>query len=182
MEVWKDVLDYEGYYKVSNEGNVYSVERKDTLGRNWGGIVLKQTYDKNGYIRVTLCKNGTLKTKQAHRLVAEAFIPNPNNYPQVNHLDEVKDNNSVENLEWCTSKHNSNHGTRNERRVKVQSKKVRAVNIKTGKVLTFNSTREARKKGYYNASQARRGVYKSPNGNLIGGDGHIYKGYRWSYE
>ena len=100
----------------------------------------------------------------------------------MNHLDEVKDNNNVNNLEWCTSKHNNNHGTRNERRVQAQSKKVRAVNIKTGEVLTFSSANEAMRKGYSQTSLACRGVYKSPNGNLIGGDGRTYRGHRWSYE
>ena len=116
-----------------------------------------------------------METKFIHRLVSETFITNPNNFPQVNHLDEVKDNNNVNNLEWCTSKHNNNHGTRTKRVVQAQSKKVRAVNIKTGEVITFNSTQEAGRKGYSNGSvsQACRGV--SYGGNL-------YKDHKWLYE
>lgn len=180
-ETWRDVVGFEGLYKVSNKGNVYSVERKDTLGRKWGGRTLKPRYDKDGYLRVGLSKNSTLATKHIHRLVAEAFIPNPNGLPQVNHIDEAKVNNNVGNLEWCTSKYNNNHGTRNERRVQAQSKKVVGVNIKTGEILTFNSTKEASRKGYNHTSSACRGVYKSTNGKLIG-DGHLYKGYKWYYE
>lgn len=183
-EVWRDVVEFEGFYKVSNKGNVFSVERKDTLGRKWGGRTLKPAYDKDGYLKVVLYKNGMMKYKMLHRLVAETFIPNPNNFPQVNHIDEVKDNNNVENLEWCTSKYNNNHGTRSKRVAQTQSKKVRAVNIKTGEVLTFSSTMEAGRKGYSNGhvSQACRGIYKDINGKLIGGDGNLYRGHRWSYE
>ena len=180
-EVWKDVVGYEGIYQVSNKGNVYRVEWIGARGRECGGRALKPSYDKDGYFKVVLCKNGMMYHKRVHRLVAEAFIPNPNGLPQVNHIDEVKDNNNVENLEWCTSKYNSNHGTSIERRVQAQSKKVKAVNIETGEVLTFNSASEARRNGYHKASQASRGVYKSPNGNLIRGDGRTYKGYKWYY-
>ena len=180
-EIWRDVKGFEGFYKVSNKGNLYSVERKDNMGRKHGGRTLKPRYDKDGYKEAALCKNGMMKFRRLHRLVAEAFIPNPNGLPQVNHIDEVKDNNNVENLEWCTSKYNSNYGTSIERRVKAQSKKVRAVNVETGEVLTFSSTKEARRNGYNHASSACRGVYKSPNGNLIGGDGRTYKGHRWYY-
>ena len=180
-EVWRDVVGYEGLYKVSNKGNVRSVARKDSIGRKCGGRTLRPVTTKDGYLRIDLHKNGVRNSKYIHRLVAEAFIPNAESLPQVNHLDEVKVNNNVSNLEWCTSKYNSNHGTRNERRVQALSKKVRAVNVETGEVITFSSTKEARKKGYYNASKACRGVYKNLNGNLIG-DGHLYKGYKWSYE
>ena len=177
-ETWIDVVDYEGYYKVSNKGNVYSVERKDSRGNKCGGKTLQPAYSGTGYLIVDLYKNGIGKNKLVHRLVAEAFIPNPESLPQVNHIDEVKDNNNVENLEWCTSEYNNNHGTRNER----VSKKIRAVNIKTGEVLTFSSANEAMRKGYSQTSLACRGVYKSPNGNLIGGDGRTYRGHRWYYE
>ena len=183
-EVWKDIVGYEGFYQVSNKGNIYSVERLNSRGNRCGGRMLKPRCDKSGYLKVVLCKNGIMKSKTIHRLVAEAFIPNPNGLPQVNHIDEVKDNNNVDNLEWCTNKHNANHGTRNERMAQSLSKKVKAVNIETGEVLTFNSGVEAIREGYSggNVSAACRGVYRHDRGNLIGADGHIYKGYRWSYE
>ena len=142
--------------------------------------MLKPKYGGKGYPQVNLHKNGMSKTKSVHQLVAEAFIPNPENSPQVNHIDEVKDNNNVENLEWCDSKYNVNYGTRTER----VSKKVRAVNVETGEVVTFNSTQEAGRKGYSSGgvSTACRGAYRASTGKLIGGDGRTYKGFRWSYD
>lgn len=177
-EVWRDVVGYEGLYKVSDRGNVYSVKRVDSRGVKRGGIILKPRYNRDGYLTVDLCKNGVPKRKSIHRLVAEVFTPNPNGLPQVNHIDEVKDNNNVDNLEWCTSKYNNSHGTRLER----ISKKVTGVNIKTGEVVTFNSTREAGRKGYSNVDKACRGVYKSGRTGKLIGDGHTYRGHRWSYQ
>ena len=173
-EVWKDVAGYEGYYQVSNKGNVYSVERIDTLGRKQGGLMLTIRFSTHGYPIADLYKNGKLETKSVHRLVAETFLPNPNGLPQVNHRDEDKDNNNVENLEWCDSKYNINYGTRSERSAQARSKKVKATNIKTGEVLTFNSAKEAKKEGYHNVSAPCRGVYHT--------SGHLYKGHKWSYE
>ncbi len=176
-EVWKDVLGYEGLYQVSNKGNVRSVARKNSIGRKCGGRMLKPIPHTNGYPQVSLYKNGIAKTKKIHRLVVEAFIPNPNNLPEVNHLDEVKDNNELSNLEWCTREYNNNHGTRNERVSQKLSKKVRAVNVETGEVITFNSTQEAGRKGYIQSvvAEACRGVYNT-------GEGNLYRGYEWYYE
>ena len=184
VEIWKDIKGFEGFYKVSNTGNIYSVKRRDSRGIKIGGLTLKPTCCKDGYLKVVLNKNGMRYYKRLHRLVAETFIPNPNNFPQVNHIDEIKDNNNVKNLEWCTSRYNNNYGTRIERSARTKSKKIRAVNVETGEVLTFNSGVEAIREGYSggNVSAACRGVYRHDRGNLIGGDGHIYKGYRWSYE
>ena len=179
-EIWKDVAGYEGFYQVSNRGNVRSLARVDSLGRKCRGRALKQGYSGGGYPQVDLYKNGKRKIRLIHRLVAGAFIPNPESLPQVNHIDEDKDNNNLENLEWCDSKYNVNYGTRTER----VSKKVRAVNVETGEVVTFNSTQEAGRKGYSSGgvSTACRGAYKASTGKLVGGDGCTYKGYRWSYE
>ena len=170
-EVWRDVVGYEGLYEVSDKGNIYSVERISSQGKKCGGLTLKPIHDKNGYLTVALYENGLGKNKKIHRLVSEAFLPNPNNYPEVNHIDEVKDNNNVNNLEWCTREYNSNHGTLIER----LSKKVRAVNVKTGEVVKFNSTREAGRKGYdqSNVAKACKGVYYG---------GNLYRGYEWHYE
>ena len=110
-EMWKDIPGYERLYQVSNLGNVRSLNYNRT-----GEIkLLKQSTNKHEYKLVSLCKNGKTKTCKVHRLVAIAFIPNPNNLPIINHKDEDKTNNNVNNLEWCTYEYNVNYGTRNER-------------------------------------------------------------------
>ena len=179
-EVWKDVVGYEGVYKVSDKGNVYSVRRVSSIGRRIGGRVLKPAPSTGGYLQVQLCKNGKVKSKLIHRLVAEAFIPNPKKLPEVNHKDENPSNNELSNLEWCDAGYNVNYGTRNER----LSKKLRAVNIENGEIIRFKSTAEAGRKGYSQGGVAAacRGDYKDgKTGKLIGG-GRIYRGHRWYYE
>lgn len=104
IEEWREVPGYEGLYEVSDWGRIR---------RN--GKILKTRNNGHGYLHVDLCKNGLVKTINIHRLVALAFLQNPNNYPQINHIDEDKTNNAVENLEWCDAKYNSNYGTRNKR-------------------------------------------------------------------
>ena len=107
-ENWCDIKGYEGHYKVSDKGRVKSVK----FGKE---RILKPRRNPQGYLLVQLLKNGEIKQCLVHRLVSQAFIPNPDNLPQVNHKDENKENNSVHNLEWCDSKYNINYGTRNQR-------------------------------------------------------------------
>lgn len=111
MEIWKDIEGYEGLYQVSNKGRVKSLNYKRT-GKEG---ILSSSPTSSGYLIVNLCKNKKQKPFYIHRLVAKAFLPNPNNLPQVNHKDENKENNTVYNLEWCTAKYNNNYGTHNER-------------------------------------------------------------------
>lgn len=111
MEVWRDIQGYEGLYMVSSYGRVRGISNK--LGRKTGFMVLGRRHD--GYIKVRLCKNSVAVDYNVHRLVAIAFIPNPENLPQVNHKDEDKANNHVENLEWCDAKYNNNYGTKKAR-------------------------------------------------------------------
>ena len=118
IELWKDIKTYEGLYQVSNLGNVKSVDRYIYAGDNSNHKYqhIKEHYLKlNGgrkYIQVILCKNGKTKAFLVHRLVAEAFIPNPNNLPCVNHKDENPKNNHVDNLEWCTYSYNNTYNGR----------------------------------------------------------------------
>lgn len=108
IERWLPINGYEGLYEVSSNGKVKSLKK---------GIFLKTETLPSGYLRVYLTKNKNSRHFMVHRLVAEAFIPNPDNLPQVNHKDEVKTNNSVDNLEWCTAKYNNNYGNRKERMI-----------------------------------------------------------------
>lgn len=105
-ELWKDVKGYEGLYQVSNLGRIKSFHKEDE-------IIMKCFLSKNGYVRVCLTKFGVGSKKLVHRLVAQAFIPNPNNLPQVNHKDGNKQNNKVDNLEWCTPSENMLHSYKN---------------------------------------------------------------------
>lgn len=120
IEIWKSIPGYEGLYEVSNTGQIRSLDMYVKVGfgayRLQKGKVLSPAKDKYGYLVVSLTYNGKHKTIKVHRLVAQAFIENPDNLPEVNHKDEDKTNNIVENLEWCNHKYNMNYGTRTIRR------------------------------------------------------------------
>lgn len=110
-QIWKDIEGYEGLYQVSNTGKVRSLNYRCT-GKS---KTLKQDTTKFGYNLIVLYKNHKRKVYLVHRLVAQAFIPNPNNLPEVNHIDENKANNQVSNLEWCDRTYNCNYGTYKQR-------------------------------------------------------------------
>lgn len=116
MEEWRDIEGYEGIYQVSNEGRVKSLN----YHRQGFEQILSLTTSNRGYLRVWLSsEDGKGNIELVHRLVGKAFIPNPNNLPQINHKDECKTNNSVENLEWCDQKYNN---TYNDRHLKAAPK------------------------------------------------------------
>lgn len=111
-EIWKPVKDFEGLYEVSNLGRVRSLDRivKTSRGsRHFHSYVLSPAVSNKGYLLVLLCKDGKQHTKRVHRLVAEAFLPNIYNFSQINHLDGNKQNNCVDNLEWCDNSRNQIH-------------------------------------------------------------------------
>lgn len=175
MEVWKDVKGYEGLYQVSNYGRVKSIKKDH---------ILKPAPRQHGYLGVMLYGHGGHKTRgfktfSVHRLVAEAFIPNPHNLPEVNHIDECKTNNSVENLEWITRKGNVNYGTAPKRRAEKarnggKSRKI-AQYTKSGELVeVFPSLAEAfRKTGF-----AKANICRCAQGNKK--YSHAY-GYVWRY-
>lgn len=117
-EIWADVPGYEEALQASNIGRVRSKERLIVFSdgkpdRVMGGGFLKPQLDRRGYPRIYTSFRGIRTMERVHRLVARAFLPNPNNLPQVNHKDGVKENNSVDNLEWCTNEHNLRHAAEN---------------------------------------------------------------------
>lgn len=125
-EIWKDIPGYENLYQISSMGKVKSLRR--TVKYKNGAIhivnekILKPSKDREGYLRIFLCKEGINKNMLVHRLVCESFLKNPYNLPEVNHRNEIKTDNRLENLEYCDRKYNVNYGTGNERRAKELSK------------------------------------------------------------
>lgn len=147
MEIWKDIIGYEGQYQISSHGRVKSLERTIRCG-SYGTRVLpekimKTKPDKDGYPTIVLYKDSKAKTGFVHRLVAKHFISNPNDLPVVNHKDETKDNNCVENLEWCTVQYNTNYGAGIERRVKKQGHPVAQYTLDGVLVDTYESLSDA---------------------------------------
>lgn len=160
IEIWKNIKEYEGKYQVSNYGKV----KNNKTGR----ILKPMLRSKNRYLCVQLSKNSAVKTYSIHRLVAEAFILNPNNYPVINHKDENKMNNIVSNLEWCSQKYNINYGSSLNKRVKSHKKPVIAFNNEHKLGIYFPSIKDAA--AYFNGtksniSKALKGCTKTAYGH-----------------
>ena len=179
LETWRDIEGYEGLYQVSDFGDVRRLAGNGCKKTR----VLKPAKYGCGYLYVNFCKNNKVKKHKIHRLVATAFIPNLYNLPEVNHIDEDKTNNRVDNLEWCTSKQNCNHGTRNERIAdalrgmkcpyvtEAKSKKVLQLTLDGKIVREWSSTKECGRNGFDQGA-----VSKCCNGKR-----KMHKGYRWMY-
>lgn len=165
-EKWADIKGYEGKYQVSDLGNIRGIDRTDNLGRKVKGKTITQQTHKNGYKFVKLRSDGVQKTFSVHRLVADAFCDNPNNLPEVNHIDEDKNNNRASNLEWCTRQYNNSYGSGLEKRKEKYSYK--CAQIKDGKTIAiFPSMIEASRKTGIPFSGIQRcisGRYKSTYG------------------
>ena len=176
MEHWKDIKGFEGLYQVSDFGRVKSLNYNHTNESR----ILKTRKQKNGYLLAHLNKKGKTYFFLVHRLVAEAFIPNPLNLPQINHKNEVKDDNQVENLEWMSPKENINYGTCIKRR----SDKTK--NGKLSKqVLQYTKNGEFVKE-WVSLSEIKRklGYNKSAISKVCRGNTRLksYKGYIWRYK
>ena len=160
MEEWKDIQGFEGKYMVSNLGRVKSLERMKWVGKSYYKAperILKAVKAR-GYLRVMLCKDGKGKWYPVHRLVAIAFIPNPYNLPEVNHKDEDKKNNCVQNLEWCSSQYNMEYS---------HGKAIIGINKINGLILEFPSIQEASRQtgiNYKNINHCLKGRSKSAGG------------------
>ena len=134
-EIWKDIPGYEFLYQASSIGRVKSLQRKVKWKNSYRTInerILKPIKNSDGYLQVYIYKKGKMKKYFIHRLVASAFLKNPNNLPQVNHINECKTDNRVENLEYCTQYYNINFGSRNNRIAKALSKPVKC--LETGEI------------------------------------------------
>ena len=107
-EIWKDIIGYEGIYQISSLGRIKSFQQRNQFG-NKKARILSGWKTKSHYPKIILIKDGKKERKYIHRLIAEAFIPNPNHYKFINHIDGNKQNYSIENLEWCTQKYNMLH-------------------------------------------------------------------------
>lgn len=167
IEEWRDVVGYKNRYQVSNLGKVRSMPIQSKTNY-FKGDVLKTSIDSNGYINVSLSR----KTYKVHRLVAEAFIENPNNYPCVNHIDEDKTNNRIDNLEWCTYKQNNNHGTRNIRISENNGRTIIQCNMNGDEIKRWKSIADAAR--YY-------GVKRWTICGCLNGRQHTSCGYKWRY-
>lgn len=145
-EIWKPVVGYEGLYEVSNYGRIRSIDRVVfQQGRNqiYRGRIMATFINNSGYEAIRLSKGNKKKWMLIHRIVAEAFLPNPNSLPYVNHKDETKTNNSVDNLEWCSLEYNVNYGTSTRRRSIKMGKRIYAYSLKGEFLATYFSIREA---------------------------------------
>lgn len=166
IEVWKPVVGYEGLYEVSNLGNVRSVDSVRIIHNQYGehlgkykGRIRKPSKDNDGYLHVKLSCQCIQKAFMIHRLVAEAFMPNPDNLPEVNHINEDKTDNRVENLSWVSHIQNINHASRNQRVAETLknrsdcSKRVAQYTLGGVLVAIYPSIMEVyRQKGYNSAS------------------------------
>lgn len=167
MRETKDIQGYEGIYSVADNGEVFSHRSQKILKPD----------NVRGYMQVTLYKDGKSRRYKVHRLVAEAFIPNPRNLPLVNHKDEDKGNNAADNLEWCTAEYNNKFGTRTNRskdtqiqNAPTQKRTKCVVCIETGDL--YVSTKEA---------ERITGIYHSHISRCCGGTEKKAGGFRWRY-
>src|SRR5699024_7078742 len=184
-ERWIDVKDYEGLYQVSNLGRVKGTERVVKNGKNSvmikPEVILKPINNGNGYHYVNLLKDGVQRKTFIHRIVALSFLPNNKDYPVVNHKDENKLNNNVENLEWCTQSYNSNYRGASKRRALAtdytalgnrRKKELMQYDLDGNFIRRWDSATDcAKATGYHNS-----GIYACCNGKL-----DKYKGYKWKY-
>lgn len=163
IEAWKPIRGFPGY-EISNYGRIRSYLRKSP-------IILKPNSRPNGYLKVDLYRGGTSYTKSIHRLVAETFIPNPTGLPVVNHKDENRFNNRVDNLEWCTHEYNNNYGSHSENISKGVSKKIAQYTPDGRLVKLWDSATVAAK--YIGIN--RQGISRACHTNFKAG------GYKWRF-
>lgn len=161
-EIFAPVVGYEGLYKISNYGRIYSIQKRKYLRPKSNG---------RGYLQIELTKEKNHKMHYVHRLVAEAFIENPDNLPQVNHKDENKKNNATENLEWCSAKHNLSYGTRIKRIANKNKKPILQIGPDGNIIRRFDGLADAERCGYNHSNVS----------NCCSGKLKLAYGYKWRF-
>ncbi len=186
METWKDIEGFNGVYQISQKGRVKTIERVETVidsrGRRFTrkrkGKILSNCRRKDGYAKVSLCKGGIVKQENVHRLVAYHFIHNPDNKPEVNHIDGNKHNPHVDNLEWVTASENGKHAYREGLSISAKrygkdnhrSRKVKQIS-KDGGIKIWDSMMDAEREGYSASGICR----------CCMGENNTHKKSRWEY-
>lgn len=176
-EVWKPIKGYERLYEVSNLGNVRSLDRYLMFGDRYcllKGKPKKVFHNSKGYLRTTLSKNNKGKHYSVHRLVAEAFIPNPNNLPCIDHINTIRDDNRVENLRWCTAEENMANPISKKRWIEARIIYPPVIQLDENKkpIKSFNSCRAAAEElGFYTGDNIRNAANR----------GRKAYGYYWKF-
>ena len=187
MEIWKPIKNYEDLYMISNYGNIKSLDRTTKNGSGYyikKGKILKKHINNKGYEYVRLKDNKTPNKQYIHRLVAQAFIPNPDNKPQINHKDCNPLNNNVSNLEWCTRKENMSYMSKLGRSKKegiwlakityknmLKGKRVAQMDLKNNKIYVYPTIQSVKQNGFLPGQVCKccKGIQKK------------HKGYEWKY-
>jgi len=182
QEQWRDIAGYEGRYQVSDQGRVRRTACEITQGNGHSEITysipprLLRSFESNcSYQRIGLRMNGQRKYYNVHRLVAQAFVPNPSNLPEVNHKNEDKSDNRAENLEWVTSEQNCNHGTRNKRISDNTSRSRRVLRM-------TQCGSEVKEYKSISAASRETGISVASIGGVCRGEHHTAGGYKWQYK
>lgn len=171
-EIWKDVDGYDGVYQISNLSRVKSLQKSVP-------IVMKQTMEGCGYLQIQFRKDGGMKHNKVHRMVAKAFVPNPDNKPFVNHKNGIKTDNRIENLEWVTASENIQHAYRTKIRVGVQTGRCGKLHSRSKPVISVNQTAIIEHESirlcfkYFNAAEAS--IHKALK------TGREFKGHKFYY-
>ena len=179
-EMWKDIYGCNDNYQISNLGRVKSKERTEYMARNAcfrtrKEKIMKLDVCEKGYARITLWENSKMKNFFVHCLVAIAFLPNPENYPIINHKDENPSNNKVDNLEWCNHSYNAMYGGARDRNLKNVRKRVVSVNLETGEKRVYRSAKDAEieSNGYF----IHQGISR-----VCTNERTKYKNHHWYFE
>lgn len=180
-EIWKDVVGYEGLYEVSNKGRIRSLYRKlrnSILTKRSKPYYPHQAKRHSGHLSIWLYKDGKGKNWLVHRIVALAFIPNPDNLPFINHRDEIPYHNNVENIEWCTAAYNNNYGTVKERMSEA------LLNRKDLSIKVVRISPDGTRKSYPSMQEAARenNLFQSNIWRCCNGERHTCGGFLWNYK